>query len=31
VALEAEACGHVKNVLKGSETRLLILKIGPRR
>ena len=31
VTLEAEACGHVKNVLKGSETRLLILKNGPRR
>ena len=31
VALETEACGHVKNVLKGSETQLLILKIGPRR
>ena len=31
VTLEAEACGHLKNVLKGSETLLLILKNGPRR
>ena len=31
VALEAEACGHVKNVLEGSETQLLMLKNGRQR
>ena len=31
VTLEAEACCHLKNVLEGSETLLLILENGARR